>query len=109
MLNNHGAILEAGRDGSISMRAVNNTNRHLETEVVQVEESLHHDAVLQGQTTRYDWDKVDTREQNKYGVHTAVMPDGSRNDEFYEYRYTRTVMETQIKDTDPGKILAGAT
>ncbi|MGR3863914.1 hemagglutinin repeat-containing protein, partial [Edwardsiella anguillarum] len=107
VLNNHGAILEAGRDGSISMRAVNNTNRHLETEVVQVEESLHHDAVLQGQTTRYDWDKVDTREQNKYGVHTAVMPDGSRNDEFYEYRYTRTVMETQIKDTDPGKILAG--
>ncbi|EGM0865561.1 hemagglutinin repeat-containing protein [Salmonella enterica] len=107
VLNNHGATIEAGRDGSISMREVNNTNRHLVTEVVQTEKSQHHEAVLKGQTTRYDWDKVDTRDKNKYGVHTAVMPDGSRNDEFYEYQYTRTVMETQITDSDPGKILAG--
>ncbi|EFE7253722.1 hemagglutinin repeat-containing protein [Escherichia coli] len=106
-LNNHGATIEAGRDGSINMREVNNTNRHLVTEVVQTEKSQHHEAVLKGQTTRYDWDKVDTSKKNKYGVHTAVMPDGSRNDEFYEYQYTRTVMETQIRDSDPGKILAG--
>ncbi|EAW1321983.1 filamentous hemagglutinin, partial [Salmonella enterica subsp. diarizonae] len=106
-LNNHGATIEAGRDGSISMREVSNTNRHLVTEVVQTEKSQHHEAVLKGQTTRYDWDKVDTSKKNKYGVHTAVMPDGSRNDEFYEYQYTRTVMETQITDSDPGKILAG--
>nr|WP_242452231.1 hemagglutinin repeat-containing protein [Morganella morganii] len=106
-LNNHGATIEAGRDGSISMREVNNTNRHLVTEVVQTEKSQHHEAVLKGQTTRYDWDKVDTSKKNKYGVHTAVMPDGSRNDEFYEYQYTRTVMETQIRDSDPGKILSG--
>lgn len=107
VLNNHSATIEAGRDGSISMREVNNTNRHLVTEVVQTEKSQHHEAVLKGQTTRYDWDKVDTSKKNKYGVHTAVMPDGSRNDEFYEYQYTRTVMETQITDSDPGKILAG--
>ncbi|WP_404851695.1 hemagglutinin repeat-containing protein (plasmid) [Enterobacter asburiae] len=107
VLNNHGATIEAGRDGSISMREVNNTNRHLVTEVVQTEKSQHHEAVLKGQTTRYDWDKVDTSKKNKYGVHTAVMPDGSRNDEFYEYQYTRTVMETQITDSDPGKILSG--
>ncbi|EDG0478263.1 filamentous hemagglutinin N-terminal domain-containing protein, partial [Salmonella enterica subsp. enterica serovar Newport] len=106
-LNNHGATIEAGRDGSISMREVNNTNRHLVTEVVQTEKSQHHEAVLKGQTIRYDWDKVDTSKKNKYGVHTAVMPDGSRNDEFYEYQYTRTVMETQIRDSDPGKILSG--
>lgn len=106
-LNNHGATIEASRDGSINMREVNNTNRHLVTEVVQTEKSQHHEAVLKGQTTRYDWDKVDTSKKNKYGVHTAVMPDGSRNDEFYEYKYTRTVMETQIRDSDPGKILAG--
>ncbi|WPU21310.1 hemagglutinin repeat-containing protein [Cedecea neteri] len=106
VLDNHGATIEAGRDGSISMREVNNTNRHLVTEVVQTEKSQHHEAVLKGQTTRYDWDKVDTSKKNKYGVHTAVMPDGSRNDEFYEYQYTRTVMETQITDSDPGKILA---
>ena len=106
-LNNHGATIEAGRDGTINMREVNNTNRHLVTEVVQTEKSQHHEAVLKGQTTRYNWDKVDTSKKNKYGVHTAVMPDGSRNDEFYEYQYTRTVMETQIRDSDPGKILAG--
>ncbi|EBP0013545.1 filamentous hemagglutinin N-terminal domain-containing protein, partial [Salmonella enterica] len=107
VLNNHGATIEAGRDASISMREVNNTNRHLVTERVQVEKSQHHEAVLKGQTTRYDWDKVDISEKNKYGVHTAVMPDGSRGNEFYEYLYTRTVMETQIRESDPGKILAG--
>ncbi|WP_387555471.1 hemagglutinin repeat-containing protein, partial [Photorhabdus sp. RM126S] len=42
-----------------------------------------------------------------YGVHDAIMPDGSRSNDFYEYQYTRTVKETQVKQSDPGKILAG--
>lgn len=36
------------------------------------------------------------------------MPDGSRGDEFYEYQYQRTVVETQVVESDPAKSLSGA-
>lgn len=107
VLNNDGAFIEAGSDAFIGMQTVNNTNRKLETHTVLVEKSQHHEGVLNGSTTRYDWADVDLSRKNKYGVHTARMPDGSENDRFYEYNYTRTVTETQIASTDPGKILAG--
>lgn len=107
VLNNDGASAEAGRDALISMREVNNTNRNLVTQTVEVEKSQHHEGVLSGSTTRYDWSQVDLSKKNKYGVHTARMPDGSESDRFYEYHYTRTVTETQIKSSEPGKILAG--
>ncbi|MBS9444550.1 hypothetical protein, partial [Photorhabdus heterorhabditis] len=74
---------------------------------VETEKSPHHDAVLRGQTTRYDWSQVDTSHHNKYGVHEAIMPEGSRSDNFDEYQYTRTVRETQVTHSDPGKMLAG--
>ncbi|HGY3902589.1 TPA: hemagglutinin repeat-containing protein [Citrobacter koseri] len=107
VLNNDGAFIEAGSNAFIGMQTVNNTNRKLETHTVLVEKSQHHEGVLNGSTTRYDWADVDLSRKNKYGVHTARMPDGSENDRFYEYNYTRTVTETQIASTDPGKILAG--
>ncbi|MCS3432233.1 hemagglutinin repeat-containing protein [Klebsiella sp. BIGb0407] len=106
ILNNHGASVEAGRHITIGMQQVNNTNRHLTTQTRVVENARYHEAVLRGQTTRYPWAQVDTRDSNKYGVHDAIMPDGSRNDDFYEYNYRRRVTETQLKSSEPGKILA---
>ncbi|MBS9435532.1 adhesin, partial [Photorhabdus hainanensis] len=106
-LNNHAATIEAGRHLKINADRINNTNAGLVTQVVETEKSQHHDAVLSGQTTRYDWSQVDTSHRNKYKVHDAIMPDGSRSNDFYEYQYTRTVKETQVKQSDPGKILAG--
>ncbi|MCC8422920.1 hemagglutinin repeat-containing protein, partial [Photorhabdus thracensis] len=106
-LNNHAATIEAGRHLKINADRINNTNAGLVTQVVETEKSQHHDAVLSGQTTRYDWSQVDTARHNKYGVHDAIMPDGSRSNDFYEYQYTRTVKETQVKQSDPGKILSG--
>ncbi|AVV37456.1 hemagglutinin repeat-containing protein [Pantoea vagans] len=106
-LNNDGATIEAGQDATISMAEINNTNRHLTTQVVTTEDSQHHDAVLKGHTDRFDWAKVDTSKKNKYGVHTAKMPDGTSGSEFYEYDYRRVVKETQIQESDPGKILSG--
>ncbi|MCC8376372.1 hemagglutinin repeat-containing protein, partial [Photorhabdus bodei] len=91
----------------INADRINNTNAGLVTQVVETEKSQHHDAVLSGQTTRYDWSQVDTSHRNKYKVHDAIMPDGSRSNDFYEYQYTRAVKETQVKQSDPGKILAG--
>ncbi|SCZ66563.1 hemagglutinin repeat-containing protein, partial [Photorhabdus luminescens] len=107
MLDNHAATIEAGGNLKIDAAIIKNTNNGLVTQIVETEKSQRHEAVLSGYTTRYDWSQVDTSYSNKYGVHTAVMPDGSSDDEFYEYRYTRTINETQIKESDPGKILSG--
>ncbi|PQQ27045.1 hemagglutinin repeat-containing protein, partial [Photorhabdus hindustanensis] len=106
-LSNHAATIEAGGNLKIDAAIIKNTNNGLVTHIVETEKSQRHEAVLSGHTTRYDWSQVDTSYSNKYGVHTAVMPDGSSDDEFYEYRYTRTINETQIKESDPGKILSG--
>ncbi|MEY8769549.1 hemagglutinin repeat-containing protein [Erwinia sp. ACCC 02193] len=106
-LNNDGATIEAGRDAAIAMAEVNNTNRNLTTKTVTTENAQHHDAVLKGHTDRFDWSEVDTSHKNKYKVHSARMPDGTSGSEFYEYTYQRVVKETQIKSSDPGKILSG--
>uniref|UniRef100_UPI00100EC70A hemagglutinin repeat-containing protein n=1 Tax=Cronobacter condimenti TaxID=1163710 RepID=UPI00100EC70A len=106
-LNNYGATLEAGRNAQIDVAKIDNANRNLVTKVVTTENAKHHEAALSGQATHYDWSKVDTSRKNKYGVHTARMPDGSSGSKFYEYTFTRTVKETQVKQSDPGKILAG--
>ncbi|UIL51050.1 hemagglutinin repeat-containing protein [Pantoea agglomerans] len=106
-LNNEGATIEAGHDATIAMAEINNSNRNLVTTTVITENSQHHDAVLKGHTDRFDWDQVDNSKKNKYNVHTAKMPDGTSGSEFYEYTYQRVVEETQIKESDPGKILSG--
>lgn len=106
-VSNDGATMEA--DGSLSLSAgtVNNTNPGLVTQTVTVvSDEPHHEVVLSGQAGRTDWDKV-TLTRNKYHVHTAHLPDGSNSDNFYEYRYTRNVTETQVKASTPGNILSG--
>ncbi|WP_276643595.1 hemagglutinin repeat-containing protein [Siccibacter turicensis] len=107
VLTNRGATIESGGDMRIDMNEIQNLNNNLVTEVVVSEVSSHHEAVLKGKTERFDWSQVDTRKKNKYGVHTAKMPDGTSGSEFYEYNYTRTVQETRVKETDPGKIISG--
>ncbi|URQ62202.1 hemagglutinin repeat-containing protein [Pantoea alhagi] len=106
-LNNAGATIEAGQNISIAMAEVNNTNNHLTTETVTTENAQHHEAALKGHSDRFDWKEVDTSHKNKYGVHKAIMPDGTSGSEFYEYTYQRVVKETQVKESDPGKILSG--
>ena len=107
MLINRGATIESGGDMRIDMSQIQNLNNNLVTEVVVSEVSRHHDAVLKGKRDRFDWSQVNTSKKNKYGVHTAKMPDGTSGSEFYEYNYTRTVQETRVKESDPGKIISG--
>src|SRR5471032_689650 len=107
VLNNHSATLESTGGMALNISQINNVNDHLVTQDVVTEQSQHHEAVLKGATTRYDWADVDTSSKNKYGVHDAKMPDGSVNNNFYEYNYQRTITETQIKESEPGQIIAG--
>ncbi|WP_039054804.1 hemagglutinin repeat-containing protein [Enterobacter sp. Bisph1] len=106
-LNNHSATLESSGNMTLSTGEINNLNDDLKTQVVVTEKSTHHEAALQGSPTHYDWSDVDTSKKNKYGVHNATMPDGSSGEKFYEYNYQRTVKETRVLKTDPGKIIAG--
>ncbi|MEI6957005.1 adhesin, partial [Klebsiella pneumoniae] len=108
VFNNHSATLESAGDMVLDIQQINNYNDHLVTKDVMVEQSWRHEAALKGSVQRFDWSLVDTSYKNKYGVHDAIMPDGSRGDEFYEYQYQRTVVETQVVESDPGKILSGA-
>ncbi len=107
VFNNHSATLESAGDMALDIQQINNYNDHLVTKDVMVEQSWRHEAALKGSVQRFDWSLVDTSYKNKYGVHDAIMPDGSRGDEFYEYQYQRTVVETQVVESDPGKILSG--
>ncbi|EPH1427530.1 hemagglutinin repeat-containing protein [Klebsiella aerogenes] len=107
VFNNHSATLESAGDMALDIQQINNYNDHLVTKDVMVEQSWRHEAALKGSVQRFDWSLVDTSYKNKYGVHDAIMPDGSRGDEFYEYQYQRTVVETQVVERDPGKILSG--
>ncbi|MEJ5076495.1 hemagglutinin repeat-containing protein [Erwinia sp. MYb535] len=107
VLTNRGASIESGGDMRLDMETIHNLNNHLVTNVVVTGTSRHHEAVLSGKTQRYDWSQVNTSQKNKYGVHSAKMPDGSSSDKFYEYNYTRTVQETRVIESDPGKILSG--
>ncbi|WP_342755004.1 hemagglutinin repeat-containing protein [Pantoea sp. MBD-2R] len=107
VLNNHGATLESAGNMTLNIGEINNINDHLITEEVVVERSFHHEAVLSSSTVRYDWDDVDTSTKNKYNVHAAIMPDGTRGRTFYEYQYERTITETRVKESDPGQIMAG--
>ena len=107
VFNNHSATLESAGDMALDIQQINNYNDHLVTKDVMVEQSWRHEAALKGSVQRFDWSLVDTSYKNKYGVHDAIMPDGSRGDEFYEYQYQRTVVETQVVESAPGKILSG--
>ncbi|MFI3309376.1 two-partner secretion domain-containing protein, partial [Ewingella allii] len=107
VFNNNSSTLESVGNMVLNIGEINNLNDHFETEVVVTEDSPHHEAVLKGSTQRYDWSDVDTSWKNKYDVHDAIMPDGSRSNEFYEYQYQRTIKETQVKQSDPGQIIAG--
>ncbi|MCT4706081.1 hemagglutinin repeat-containing protein [Enterobacteriaceae bacterium H16N7] len=107
VFNNHSATLESMGGMTLNIDQINNYNDRLVTKDVQVSQTDYHTAVLKGATDYFNWDDIDTSTQDKYSVRFAIMPDGTKGREFYEYRYTETINETQVVESDPGKIIAG--
>ena len=107
LLNNHSATIESAGNMALNVGEINNVNDHLVTQNVVVSVTSHHEAVLRGAVNRFDWADVDTSTKNKYGVHKAIMPDGTSGRDFYEYEYVRTVTETKVVESDPGQFIAG--
>ncbi|WP_235846309.1 hemagglutinin repeat-containing protein [Morganella psychrotolerans] len=107
LFNNLGSTLESQGDMTLNIREINNINTDLVTRIEVTSRKKYHEGVLSGHTQRVDWKDI-KREKKKYGVHDAVMPDGSRDNEFYEYDYTRTIEDTLVVTTEPGVIQSGA-
>ncbi|MEQ5122634.1 hemagglutinin repeat-containing protein [Morganella morganii] len=108
LFNNLGSTLESQGDMTLNIREINNINTNLVTDIAEIGRSQIHEGVLKGHTRRFNWKDIDRREKNKYGVHTAKMPDGTSGDEFYEYDYERVIQETYVVATEPGVIQSGA-
>ncbi|HFO4678473.1 TPA: hemagglutinin repeat-containing protein, partial [Escherichia coli] len=109
VLNNHSATIEAAGYLALSAGQINNVNDHFTTERVVVSTEKVTEYQLRGSDKRWSAGEpgvyVDNDSSNSLKkLHT---PEGAR-DKFTQYDYTRTVEETRVKDSDPGKILSGA-
>ncbi|EJH3408648.1 filamentous hemagglutinin, partial [Escherichia coli] len=109
VLNNHSATIEAAGYLALSAGQINNVNDHFTTERVVVSTEKVTEYQLSGSDKRWSAGEpgvyVDNDSSNSLKkLHT---PEGAR-DKFTQYDYTRTVEETRVKDSDPGKILSGA-
>ncbi|HHZ0507066.1 TPA: hemagglutinin repeat-containing protein, partial [Escherichia coli] len=109
VLNNHSATIEAAGYLALSAGQINNVNDHFTTERVVVSTEKVTEYQLRGSDKRWSAGEpgvyVDNDSSNSLKkLHT---PEGAR-DKFTQYDYTRTVEETRVKESDPGKILSGA-
>ncbi len=109
ILNNHSATIEAAGYLALSAGQINNVNDHFTTERVVVSTEKVTEYQLSGSDKRWSAGEpgvyVDNDSSNSLKkLHT---PEGAR-DKFTQYDYTRTVEETRVKESDPGKILSGA-
>ncbi|EGX3500156.1 filamentous hemagglutinin N-terminal domain-containing protein [Salmonella enterica] len=109
VLNNHSATIEAAGNLALSAGQINNVNDHFTTERVVVSTKNVTEYQLSGSDKRWSAGEqgvyVDNDSSNSLKkLHT---PDGA-GDKFTQYDYTRTVEETRVKESDPGKILSGA-
>ncbi|SFG82775.1 filamentous hemagglutinin [Duganella sp. CF458] len=104
-VNNNSATIEASQNLAISASEIRNTNEHFATAVQQVSQVYVTEYQVKGQTQRYlkGTPGVYTYLDESLHLHT---PDGNF-EEWSNYDYTRTVNETVVTQSDPGKIIAG--
>ncbi len=112
VLNNHSATIEAAGYLALSAGQINNVNDHFTTERVVVSTEKVTEYQHRGSDIRWNAkdEGVFIDNNSSDGLLNLNTPDdtGHNNDRFTKYEYTRTVEETRVKESDPGKILSGA-
>ncbi|HEA6326953.1 TPA: hemagglutinin repeat-containing protein, partial [Escherichia coli] len=112
VLNNHSATIEAAGSLTLSAGQINNVNDHFTTERVVVSTEKVTEYQHRGSDVRWNAkdEGVFIDNNSTDGLLNLNTPDdtGHNNDRFTKYEYTRTVEETRVKESDPGKILSGA-
>lgn len=109
VLNNHSATIEAAGNLALSAGHINNVNDHFTTERVVVSTEKVTEYQLRGSDKRWSAGEpgVYVGNDSSNSLKKLHTPEGAR-DKFTQYDYTRTVEETRVKESDPGKILSGA-
>ncbi|WP_256137933.1 hemagglutinin repeat-containing protein [Serratia quinivorans] len=102
-LNNHSSTIESGGNMVLSAGQINNVNDHFSTELVTVSSDKLTEYQLSGSDKRYQPDEIRITHNE---VNYLNTPDG-RKDNYNQFDFNRTVQETQIKESDPAKIIAG--
>ena len=105
VINNNSATIEAGGDLTVNADNINNTNEHFQTEVQIIGTEQIDELQGNGASERYKYGTDDVYIYNNESDHLHT-PEGNY-EEWYRYRYTRTIKQDVITSTDPGKILAG--
>ena len=105
VINNNSATIEAGGNLTINAANINNTNEHFKTEVqiVGTEQIDELQGSGAGKRYKYGTDNVYIYNSESDHLHT---PEGNY-EEWYRYRYIRTIKQDVIVATDPGKMQAG--
>ncbi|MBW7981807.1 hemagglutinin repeat-containing protein [Enterobacillus tribolii] len=112
VLNNHSSTIESAGDMALNVATLNNVNDRFELENVLVsqEDISEYEVARLNNGVRYNdkdyniyiyWDEVRILCIEGVICHTT---DGDR---FTHYQYTRTVTEDRVKESEPGKIIAG--
>ncbi|MFS7193173.1 hemagglutinin repeat-containing protein [Serratia proteamaculans] len=102
-LNNHSSTIESAGNMALSAGQINNVNDHFSTELVTVSSDKLTEYQLSGSDKRYQPDEIRITHNE---VNYLNTPDG-RKDNYNQFDFNRTVQETQIKESDPAKIIAG--
>ncbi|ADO50260.1 hemagglutinin repeat-containing protein [[Enterobacter] lignolyticus] len=109
VINNHSATMESAGDMVLNVSQLNNINDHFSTELVTV--SVIDKLVYQWRGTMYDTADynihLDKDETWIICIEGVTCHSTNKGDNFNEYRYTETTQETQVKESDPAKLLAG--
>jgi len=105
VVNNASATIEAQGNLTLSALVFNNTNEHFSTEQVLISTESIHEHLGEGASTRYDHSLAHT--QNVRDSFYRWVINGGEYDRSYEFIYTRTITETQVKSSDPAKLTAG--
>ncbi|UNK63019.1 hemagglutinin repeat-containing protein [Buttiauxella ferragutiae] len=108
-INNHSATMESAGDTQLNVKRLNNINDHFSTERVTV--SVIDKLLYQWKGVTYDTAdyKVSLNKDETWiiCIEGVTCHDSGSGDNFNEYRYTETTKETQVKESDPAKLLAG--
>lgn len=110
-LNNHSSTLESAGNMAISAGQINNVNDRFTTELVTVSNGKITEYQQSGDPVRWMAGEpgvfVDRNSSDSLLNLNTPGKTGHNNDRFTQYDYNRTVQETQVKESDPAKIIAG--
>ena len=112
VLNNHSATIESGGNMALNVAQLNNVNDHfaLENVLVSQEHISEYEVAHLNNGVRYnDKDYTIYIYQDEVNILCieGVICHTTDGDRFTHYDYVRTITEDRVKESDPGKIIAG--